>query len=163
MKVLKDNYTNSNINEIIKNTKPYPRELICEYCGSSLEYEATDLRVGFLGCAYLDCPLCGRENMIEDNENTITLTKDNVKFPAHFWHASTETGAVDCCNNKEVKEAIHRAIDYFRKNKNEYNWYTCYGNLYVNVNRYDGDESYEVTVSNDYYETSIPFEEEDYA
>jgi hypothetical protein len=162
MKVLKDNYTKSNINETIENTKPYPRKILCEYCGSELEYEETDLRIGFLGCAHLDCPLCGRANMIEDNENTITLTKDNVEFPAHFWHTSTQTGASDCCNNEEVRKDINRAIDYFRRNKNEYTWYTCCGNRYVNVYRCDGDESYEVTVSNNYYETSIPFEEEDY-
>lgn len=162
MKVLKDNYTKSNINETIENTKPYLRKIICEHCRSELEYEKSDLRIGFLGCAYLDCPLCNRENMIEDNENSITLSKDNVEFPTHFWHSSKNTGAVDCCNDEEVKNAINRAIDYFRKNKNEYNWYTCYGNLYVSVTRYDGDESYEVAVSNDYYETSIPFEREDY-
>ena len=162
MKVLKDNYTKSNINEVVENTKQYPRKMLCESCGSELEYEAIDLRIGFLGCAYLDCPLCGRENMIEENENTITLTKENVEFPAHFWHSSTETGAVDCCNNEEVREAINRAIDYFRKNKNEYSWYSCCGNLYVSVNRCDGDEEYWVVVSNNHYETHIPFEKEDY-
>lgn len=162
MKVLKDNYTKPNINEATENTKPYPRKIICEHCGSELEYEKSDLRIGFLGCAYLDCPLCNGDNMIEDNENTITLTKDNIKFPVHFWHTSKETGAVDYCNHEEVKKAVYRAIDYFRKNKNEYFWYTCCGNLYVGVNRYDGDENYWVIVSNNYYETYIPFEREDY-
>ena len=162
MKVLKDNYTKSNFNEYIAIAKSYPRKLICEHCGSELEYEESDLRMGFLGCAFLDCPLCGGDNMLEENEKTITLTKDNVEFPIHFWHTCKETGAVDCCSNEEVKNAINKAINYFRKNKNEYHWYTCIGNLYVSVNRYDGDECYEVTVSNNYYETSIPFEAGDY-
>ena len=118
--------------------------------------------MGFLGCMYLTCPLCKRENMVEENEGCITLTRYNVEFPTHFYHASKETGAADCCNNKEVKKAINNAIDYFRNNKEDYNWYTCYGNLYISVSRYEGDESYEITVSNNYYETSIPFEEEDY-
>ena len=162
MKVLKDNYTVSNIDETIENTKPYPRKLTCEYCGSELEYEESDLRIGFLGCAYLDCPLCEGENMIEENENTITLTKDNVEFPAHFWHTSKENGASDCCNSSTVKNAIQRAIKYFRENKDEHHWFTAYGNLYVDVIRYEGDETYEVVVTNNYYETSIPFEREDY-
>lgn len=162
MKVLKDNYTQSNIDEAAENTKPYPRKMICEHCGSELEYEESDLRVGFLGCAYLDCPLCDGENMIEENENTITLTKDNVEFPAHFWHTSKETGAVDCCNNEAVKNAINRAINYFRANKDEYHWFTATGNLYVDVSRYEGDESYEVVVTNNYYDTFIPFESDDY-
>lgn len=161
MKVLKDNYTKSNINRTIENAKPYPRKIICEECGSELEYEKTDLRIGFLGCAFVDCPCCGRDNLIED-EDGITLTKDNVEFPTHFAHTSKENGAVDCCNNEEVKNAIHKAIDYFRNNKNEFYWFTAHGNLYIGVSRWDGDETYEVVVTNNYYETYIPFEREDY-
>lgn len=162
MKVLKDNYNKTTINERFENAKPYPRKIICECCGSELEYEEADLRIGFLGCVHLDCPLCNRENMIEDNENTITLTKDNVEFPVHFSHTSTETGAIDCCNNKTVKEYIHKGIDYFRKNKDEFVWYCGTGNIFVTVYRYDGDENYYVQVTNDYHDTYIPFEAEDY-
>lgn len=160
MKVLKDNFTKET--HVEKKVDHYPKFHICDNCGSELEYEKPDLHMGFLGCMHLTCPLCGNENMMETSEGTITLTKDNVKFPTHFWHTSEETGAVDCCNNEEIKKCIDRAIRYFRENKDDYNWYTCYGNLYVSVSRYEGDETYEVTVSDNYYETSIPFEEEDY-
>ena len=161
MKVLKDNFTEEKV-YIKKEISSYPRFHICDNCQSELEYEKSDLHMGFLGCMHLTCPLCGCENMMEENEGTITLTKDNVEFPTHFWHTSKETGAVDSCNNKEVRDCINKAINYFRLNKDEYNWFTCYGDLYVNVSRYSGDETYEVTVSKDYYETSIPFEAEDY-
>ena len=161
MKVLKDNY---NEIETINDTtiEPYPRSLICERCGSELEYEKSDLRIGFLGCAHIDCPCCGAENMIEDNENNIDLTFNNIKFPNHFWHTSKETGALDVCNTEEIRDRIERAIRYFRNNKNEYDWYSSCGNLYVNVHRYEGDEIYDITISNDFYTTEIPFEEEDY-
>lgn len=164
MKVLKDNFTDFEKNiEIENNTKPYPRFHICEGCLSELEYEKSDLTMGYLGAMYLKCPLCGYNNMMEHSDEAgITLTKDNVQFPVHFWHTSKETGAVDCCNNEEVKECIRKAIDYFRANKNEYHWFTATGNLYVSVDRYDGDESYEIMVTNNYYETSIPFENVDY-
>ena len=163
MKVLKDNYTEEvRTNHVNKDICIYPKFHICDNCGSELEYEKSDLHMGFLGCMHLTCPLCGAENMMEENEGCITLTKDNIVFPVHFWHTSKENGAVDCCNNEEVKNAIHRAINYFRENKNEYHWFTACGNLYVSVSRYEGDESYEVVVSNNYYETSIPFEREDY-
>lgn len=153
MKVLKDNYNTEAIVEPV-------RKLVCEHCGSELEYEAPDIRIGAFGCAYVDCPCCGKGNDID--EDGITLTVNNVEFPTHFWHTSKETGAVDYCNNKEVKKAIYKAIDYFRNNKDDYHWFTACGNLYVDVCKYEGDESYEVVVSNDYYETSIPFESEDY-
>lgn len=162
MKILENNYKQPNINENDNNIKSYPRECFCESCRSKLEYEKSDLRIGALGSVYLDCPLCKYENMIEDNENTITLTKDNIEFPAHFFHISKETGAVDCCNEKKIKDSIERAIDFFRKNKDEFDWYTESGNLHISVTRYDGDKEYYVVVTNDYYSTYIPFEDKDY-
>lgn len=162
MRVLKNNYNekNEHIAKVIAN--PYPRKHICDRCSSELEYERSDLHMGFLGCMHLTCPLCGNENMVEENEGTVTLTKDNIEFPTHFWHTSVETGAKDCCNNNEVKNCIDKAIKYFRENKEEYSYCTSYGNLYVKVHRYEGDENYDVVVSNDFYETYIPFEKEDY-
>ena len=160
MKVLKNNYNKEETytrEDIIE----YPRMLTCDTCSSELEYEENDIIIGSLGCGYVHCPCCGRNNLIDDYEG-IVLTKDNVEFPTHFFHTSKETGAVDCCNNEEVKKYIHEAIEYFRKNKNKYNWYCCTGNLFVAVWRYDGDESYWVAVTNNYYETYIEFEEEDY-
>ena len=163
MKVLKNNYNPTDIEISTKDTKPYPRVKICEKCGSELSYDESDLRMGFLGCVYVDCPLCHYDNMLEENENTITLNKENVEFPTHFWHTSVSASdAKDCCNDKEVKECIQKAIKYFRENKEAFVWFTQYGNLYIVVYRYDGDESYEVIVSNDFYTTSIPFESKDY-
>lgn len=158
MKVLKNNYANQDTREIVKNIEPYPRKMLCNNCESELEYEKSDMRMGFLGAMHIDCPLCGYANMLDDNEESITLTKDNVEFPVHFWHTSKETGAVDCCNNEEVKKYINKAIDYFRKNKDDYHWFCATGNMHISVDRYDGDEGYCVMVTNNYYETNIPFE-----
>lgn len=163
MKVLKDNY--NEIATIATNTtnKPYPRELVCENCGSSLEYDEPDLRMGVYGCMHIDCPLCGYGNMIDDNENNTTLTVDNIEFPTHFYHVSKETGAVDICNNECVKEYLHKAIDYFRANKEAYDWGSWItANLYIHVHRYSDDEEYDVIVSNNFYNIHIPFEPEDY-
>ena len=165
MKVLKNNYNQTDAETNIKIIEPYPRAKICEKCRSELQYDESDLRMGFLGCVYIDCPLCHYDNMIEENENTITLTKDNVEFPTHFWHTSVKaSGAKDCCNNEEVKKCIQRAIENFRQNgdSHDYYWFTLHGKLYISVTKYDGDESYEVMVSNDFYTTSIPFESKDY-
>ena len=159
MKVLKDNYKKTDI--VNENVKPYPRKMICEQCSSELEYEESDLRIGALGCVYVDCPLCHHDNMIENHENEIILTMNNVEYPTHFFHTSKEN-AVDCCNNTEIKKRIKDAINYFRKNKDEFVWTTESGNLIITVFRYEGDEDYYVTLSNNYYSTYISFESEDY-
>ena len=101
--------------------------------------------------------------MLEDNEHSITLTADNIEFPDHFYHTSIENGAIDVCNTENIRKYIHEAIDYFRINKNEYD-YGCIltGNLYLHVQRYVDDKEYVVTISNNFYETEIPFETEDY-
>lgn len=161
MKVLRNNYNKiETVNETV--IQSYPRCLICECCGSELEYEESDLRMGFLGCMHLDCPCCGAENMLDDNENNINLTFNNIKFPSHFWHTSKETGALDVCSTEGIRDRVERAIRYFRNNKDEFNWHSSCGNLYVSVCRYEGEEIYDVTVSNNFYTTEIPFEEEDY-
>lgn len=115
MKVLKNNF---NETATVNMTKSYPRKFVYEQCGSELEYEKSDIRIGAFGCAYLDCPLCHYDNALEDEE--YKLTADNVEFPTHFWHTSKETGAVDICDNKYVKEYLYKAIDFFRKNKDEF-------------------------------------------
>lgn len=159
MKILKDNYEKQYQN------KPYPRKLTCENCRSELQYEESDMRMGAWGCMYIDCPLCGYDNMLDNNEHNITLTVDNIKFPIHFHHVSTETGAVDCCNNETIKEYLRKAIDYFRINKDnhslDYGGHIT-GNLYINVHRYSSDEVYEVTISNNFYSVDIPFKSQDY-
>lgn len=162
MKVLKDNYT-ANLEETKKElVNPYPRKMMCECCESELEYEKSDLEMGFLGCYHLTCPLCGCKNMLDTHEDNIIVTKNNVEFPAHFWHASVKEGAAASCNNENVKLCINRGIEYFRKHKNEHSWYTCYGNMFIAVYRYEGDEDYWVVVGENYYDTYISFEEEDY-
>lgn len=162
MKVLKDNFNNNNNNVNDQNYSNYPRKIFCDECGSELEYEMSDLEMGELGCMHIKCPLCGEYIMLDGNENNITLTADNIEFPTHFFHISKETGAADACNNEEVKKYINKAIAYFRENKNEFAWYSQCGNLYVAVFRYDGDEEYHVNVSNNYYDSFIPFEAVDY-
>lgn len=155
MKILKNNYNTVFAEDIEK-------ELICEMCESQLEYEESDITIGEYGCAVVTCPLCGYNNYLDDGERDMTLTANNVEYPTHFHHVSKETGAVDCCNNKEIKKYINKAIEYFRNNKDERYWFTCTGNLYIEVSRWEGDESYWVVVSNDYYDTYIPFEAADY-
>ena len=84
MKVLENNYNQSHQDTYIE-SRPYPRKHICVQCRSKLEYDKQDLHIGALGSVYLTCPLCNYENMMEDHEHTMTLTKDNIEFPIHFF------------------------------------------------------------------------------
>ena len=159
MRVLKNNF--DEVNTITtKIIKPYPRKLICQCCGSELEYIEDDIYVGVLGAAHITCPLCDHENMLDDNENSITLTKDNIEFPTHFYPPSEK--AVDVCNNEEVKKFINKAINYFRVNKDAFAHYEESGNAHFAAYRFEGDEEYHIVIANSYYETFIPFELEDY-
>lgn len=92
----------------------------------------------------------------------ITLTIDNLQFPMHFNRTNKNMRQVVENNPEEIIKEIKCAVTYFREHKDEYYWFTCYGDLFVIVFRYEGDEEYSVMVTKDFYETDIPFEEEDY-
>lgn len=159
MKVLKDNY-NETVEEIKRlKAEPYPRKLSCEKCESELEYDKSDKETGEYGLYYIKCPLCNHDNYLDEGED---ITVENIEFPTHFGHTSDEN-AVDCFNNETIKKYIREAITFFRKNKEVFDWGGhITGNLYLSVNKYSGDEMYEITASNDFYHTCIPFEAEDY-
>lgn len=161
MRIIKNNLDKENI--INKVVPSYPRKHICDNCLSELEYDEDDLYMGFGGCMHIKCPICECENMIEDNEQNIVLTKDNILFPVHFYHFSKEVGSVDNCNIDTVRNNVKRAIEYFRLNKDEFAWVSMCGNLLVVVFRYSMDNEYSVFVSNDFYDVDIDFETEDYS
>lgn len=154
MKVLVNNYNNYK-----KDEKPY-RTLICDGCGSKIEYDEGDVEIGEYGFAFVRCPLCKERNFNE--ERSIALNMNNIKFPTHFHHSSASNGAVDLCNEEHIKAEIRRVIDSLRKNKDVFSMCTSCGNLYVSITKLDEDEVYEVIVAPNYYITEISFEEEDY-
>lgn len=159
MKVLKNNY---NTEEVIKEEKPDVLTIRCSECDSELEITEKDTHIGWLGARFIKCPCCNQEALVDEFEG-ITLTKDNLEFPIHFNRTTKGLkNIVEIDSDKIIKE-IQRAITYFRENKNEWNWYTSYGDFFINVYRYDEDEEYFVLVTKDFYETFIPFEREDYA
>ena len=99
--------------------------------------------------------------MVDELEG-ITLTKDNIKFPVHFIRTNKNLRHTIEINEEEIIKRIQHGIDYFRKNKDEYYWYTSCGDLFLLIFRYKCDEEYYVIVTKDFYETYIPFEKEDY-
>ena len=160
MKVLKNNHISTTRNNAtIQNA--YPRKAECEWCGSELEYDESDIRIGYLGLVFIDCPCCGSESIIDGDEHELRLSVSNIEFPTHFHLTSKETGAKEC-KDEYVKKCINMAVKFFRENKEEKYWFTQSGDSRIAVIRYSGDEVYEICVSNRFYTSEIPFEHEDY-
>ena len=158
IKVLKDNSKNIEVKK--ENIKIFPLKIKCSECDSELEITEEDTHIGWMGARFINCPCCGEEAMVDELEG-ITLTVDNIEFPIHFHHVSVETGAKERCNTEEIRYELRRAITYFRENKEETDWHTWSGNLFVFVRRWSGDENYEVVVSKDFYNIEIDFDEND--
>lgn len=146
---------------MFKNSNSKLLRIHCSQCGSELEITKDDTHIGWLGALFVTCPCCGEESMIDELEG-ITLTVDNLEFPVHFSRTNKGMRQVVENSSEEIVKEIKRAITYFRKHKDEYYWFTSHGDLFVVVFRYEGDEEYSIMVTKDFYETEIPFQEEDY-
>ena len=136
----------------------FPIEVGCEKCGTEFCVEENDrLNAGYYGTYYVNCPVCGERVMIYELDG-IKVTKDNIKFPDHFY--SFENGVK--ISNEEIEEYIRKGIEYFRENPTSFSWSTGTGDTHILVQNYSGDEDYSVVVSKGYYETEIDYEKEDY-
>ena len=155
MKILKDNSKNIEVKE------QNPIKILCSECDSELEITKEDTHIGWMGARFVTCPCCGEESIVDEMEG-ITLTKDNIEFPIHFNRTTKGMRhTLEATSNEIVKE-IRNAIEYFRKNKDEFCWYKSYKDVFVKVFRDSACDSYFVVVAKDFYETTIPFEKEDY-
>ena len=158
MKVLENRY---NAKEVKEEKIPDVLIIHCNECDSELEITENDTHIGWLGARFITCPCCGEESMVDELEG-ITLTKDNLEFPVHFNRTmSGLRNVIEIGANKIIKE-IQDAIMFLRAHKDMDYKYVSYGDLFVIVFRYEGDENYFVLVTKDFYEVDIPFEKEDY-
>lgn len=141
----------------------FPIEVTCYNCGSVFEVNESDVEVGELGLYKLKkstCPCCYCD-LDEYLDAGIDLKVDNLNFPQHYYKfkSKEELGKRDKeLINQKVKELL-RALK--TSHKDFYNAVYSTGGLFINVTRYDDDEEFVVQVSNGYYETDIPFTEED--
>ena len=157
MKIIKNNTGNNiKVEEV-----PDVLRIHCSECGSELEITKEDTHIGWLGAAFINCPCCNQEAMVYEMD-AITLTIDNIEFPAHFHRTALGLGKVKEVSASDIKKEIKRGVKHFRDNKDNFCWYTNYGDLFLVMIRYPGDEEYWVVVTKDFYETNIPFEKEDY-
>jgi hypothetical protein len=162
IKIIENNYkkeipeqNNENIDENL------PIQITCGRCNSKLEITKEDTHIGWLGSRFITCPCCGQETMIEELDG-IALTVDNLEFPVHFSRTNKDERNVKEINAEEIVKNIRSGIKYFREFKDQYIWYTRYGDLFLIIFKYSSDEEYRIMVTKDFYETELPFKEVDY-
>ena len=151
MRIIVDRYRKANRED------EYPMITTCDNCGSDYEIEYDDTYIGALGCRYVKCPCCGHENMMDDG---IQLTKDNLKFPDHYFSFANGVKISDEAVDRDVKRCIEALRN--SKDKRFYATRAGTGDTHIFVFRYDGDEEYFVYVGKGGYETNVPFEDVDY-
>ena len=156
MRVLINNYNKEN--KIMDSE--YPKKIRCEHCDSVLAYDKSDIRIGQLGLAFIDCPLCDSEICFEDEEEGLRLTKDNIEFPTHFFKPRVEN--ISNISSSKIEACIKEGVEHLRKYGEDFAWYAESSNTHITVFKMDGDEGYWVIVAPNFYSTHIPFEEEDY-
>ena len=136
----------------------FPIDLCCEKCKTEFAIEENDkLEIGYLGSHYVKCPVCGEQVYIYELDG-IRVTKDNIKFPDHFYDFRNGVKI----SNEQVEKYIRKGIEYFRKNPTSFSWSTGTGDTHILILNFSGDEDYSVVVSKGHYETEIDYEEEDY-
>ena len=136
--------------------KSFPRTLKCPECKSLLVVDKDDIEIGYLGIATVKCPECGEKIDVGDCDQNITI--DNLEYPKHFF--SFKNGKK--IETSTILDWIKKGINYFRKNPDAFCYTTGSGNVKLDVLNFSGDELYEVTVSEGYYQTEISYEAEDY-
>lgn len=154
MIVLKDKY--NHVTQKQDEFKPKTYKITCEHCDSELEVEDDDIQVGAYGMGCVVCPCCGEETYADELADYFPLTKDNVEFPTHYCSFNDGVHIDDDTINKLVKECIEK---FDPNDENDWCRFTGSGNAMVFVFKLDEDEEYDVYVCKNYYETFVPFNE----
>lgn len=142
-----------------ENKSKFPITIECEHCGAVLQIDNIDeIKKGYLGQGCVECPVCNKDtyNGLEDFSEEITV--DTVKFPDHFYYFGNGVEL----KNTEIKNYIKDIIGHFRKEPEAFASSTSSGDTMVFGFNFSGDNEYQIIVAKDYYETSIPYEPEDY-
>lgn len=121
----------------------------CSDCGCKFAYIEDDVYSNMYG-KVVECPSCRKEIFIERFNRP-------MQFPESYFHYGDKNSAF--VNNETIEKEVKRGIKYCLEH-NEYQWYTAYGNMSVEVNWLTKeDNSFNITVAQNYYEKNILEEE----
>jgi hypothetical protein len=123
----------------------------CEKCNAELEFSADDTYEGAFGMRYIQCPICGYELMTE--LDSVDLTSDNIKFPAHFYHMGNSEDSVDI-PDEEIQKWVRKGLKAFEDGEAEDFWFSGTGNVFVIILAME--DEYSIYVMKNYWECDIP-------
>lgn len=149
MKVIENNFLDHSATA--KAIVPDTFDICCEHCSSKLQVSKSDLKEGYLGAYFVECPCCNQTSYV-DTIDGVDLTPKNVCFPQHFWHTSTSKGAVHI-RDAEIVDCIQKGALYFEENPQNNVWHTSYGDLFIVMMKFDHE--YSIYVTQDFYHTEI--------
>lgn len=122
---------------------------ICDKCGCKFAYTKEDTYSNPFGIV-VECPSCHKEITIEK-------FKRMAQFPDSYYNFGGKNSVT--IDNETIEKEVKKGIKYCLEH-NEYQWFTAYGNIFVEINWLTGeDNSFEIIVAQNYYENNI--EEED--
>lgn len=120
----------------------------CSNCGCKFAYTEDDVYSNIYG-KVVDCPSCRKEIIIEKFNRPL-------QFPESYFHYGGKDSKI--IDNETIEKEVKKGIKYCLEH-NECQWYTAYGNMYVEVNWLKGDNDFNILVGQNYYENSISEEE----
>ena len=119
----------------------------CDKCGCKFAYTEEDVYSNIYG-KVVDCPSCRKEIILEKFDRL-------MQFPdSYFLFVGKDSKIV---NNETIEKEVKKGIKYCLEH-DECQWYTAYGNMFVEVN-WMADDGFEVLVAQNYYENNISEEE----
>lgn len=142
MEIIKDNYNKKKLNQIV-----------CDKCLSELMFDESDIRHGSYGVGEITCPLCG--NVIEETSGDydLKLTKDNLQYPIHYHHTSSNDGAVHL-TDEEVNNYVKKYIDCLNSDDDYFIGHIT-GDLLIAIARNNELNEFEIYVCRDFYSTYV--------
>ena len=117
----------------------------CEHCGSKM---TNTIQVGQFGLKYIHCNSCGKDSY-NGELGEITLTKDNVNYPQHYYSFANGKSI----DNDKINEWVRECVMKLESNPDQEYAFIGTGNTMVFV--FDLDDAYEVYVCKNYDETTV--------
>lgn len=132
---------------VVVKKKQIKKEVTCPNCGELLSYEKEDVDIGYLGCEFIVCPVCG-EKILTTGERIMSPT-----FPQTFFHF----GGGAKVSDKDTQEMVNKAVDNIKTSKVGEFYDIATGDTMVIALKYE--DGIDIIVAKNYWEDSLTNED----